>query len=345
MHLLITGSHGFLGRRVVQQALERGHRVTAVVRPRASGQGSPLRPHEALQTIEADLHESEALDPALAGVDAVIHLAARKQGPLAEQMADTVEATERLLNAMDRAGVSKLVLSSSFSVYDYQRMTAWDVLDETSPEEANPTARDAYAQTKLQQERLVRDWAAGDGREAVVLRLGVIYGPGHLWTPWLGATLGARWWFRIGSRAPIPLTYVDNAATATLRAAEREQAGAQVLNVVDDTPPSQRTYSRLIQRLCNPPPRIVPVPLMLVRALASVAYGINHALLNDRFTLPSVLMPARLAARSKPMHYANARVKSALNWSPRYPLPEALERSAAPAGSALLQHAAASGDR
>jgi nucleoside-diphosphate-sugar epimerase len=325
MQLLVTGSNGLLGRAVVREALERGHRVRALVR--AASEGPAFDPHPRLEVARGELRDGAGLTEALQGVEAVVHLAARKTGPLAEQTADTVEGTRHLLDAMADHGLGRLVLSSTFSVYDYYRMPAWRWLDETAPEQAQPHRRDAYAQTKLQQERLVRDWAAAEGRAVTLLRLGVVYGRGHLWTPWLGVTLGARWWLRLGSRAPIPLTYVENAAEVLVRAAETDAACGRVLNVLDDDPPSQATYSRLIQPCFQPPPRIIPVPRRVAATAAHIASAINRHLLRDRLRLPSVLIPERLAARSKPMRYDNTRLKETLDWTPHYPLPEAIDRS------------------
>src|SRR5687768_13362229 len=117
MKLLITGASGFLGRYTVAEALRRGHSVRAMVRSgndpaRFGWEGSPD-----LELVRADLRSRKGLVEALAGVDAVVHLAAAKSGDVYEQYAGTVVATENLLWAMTEARVKRLVHISSFSVY------------------------------------------------------------------------------------------------------------------------------------------------------------------------------------------------------------------------------------
>ena len=60
----------------------------------------------------------EELVEALADVDAVLHVAAKTSGDVYAQMEGSVVATENLLLAMADAAVARLILVSSFSVYD-----------------------------------------------------------------------------------------------------------------------------------------------------------------------------------------------------------------------------------
>jgi nucleoside-diphosphate-sugar epimerase len=257
-----------------------------------------------------------------------LHLAAAKSGDLYAQYAGTVVATENLLAAMDEARVRRIVLVSSFSVYDYMKIRSFAVLDETSPVERDAFERDEYAHTKLVQERLVRDHAVRGGWDYTVLRPGVIYGKDNLWTARLGVR-GGRVWLRTGAWARLPLTYVENCAEAIVLAAETEAASAQTLNVVDDDMPTQRRYASLLRRRFSPRPIILPVAWSIMRGLAGLATLTNKLLLGGRAKIPGIFMPCRLAARCKPLRFSNRKIKDVLGWKPRYSLDEALGRSLA----------------
>jgi predicted dehydrogenase/nucleoside-diphosphate-sugar epimerase len=147
MRIAITGVTGFIGRRLATRALAQGHEVTAFSRRPWSG-----APHVPL----TDRHFLELPDrpddDALAGMDAVVHLA------IAPQTADpeVVDAVNRLgslrlFEAATRAGASRLVFVSSQS--------------------AHAGATSAYGRSKYDVERALRN----DAR-VVIVRPGLVYG-------------------------------------------------------------------------------------------------------------------------------------------------------------------------
>jgi nucleoside-diphosphate-sugar epimerase len=325
--VLITGANGFLGRHVVAEALRRGRRVRAVVRSRVEAAHHAWAADANVELAEADLRAKRGLAEVVRGADCVIHLAAAKSGDMYAQYAGTVVATENLLAAMTEAGVRRIVAVSSLSVYDYREIANFDTLDENSPVEANAFERDEYAHTKLVQERLIREHAAAHGWDWTVLRPGVIWGRGNLWTARLGVQAGRRVWVRTGGAARLPLTYVENCAEAVVLAAEDPLAQGQVFNVIDDEQPTQRAYAKLLKARTRPEPVILPVPLTVMRAIATSADWTNRLLLKRRAKIPGLFVPARLEARCRPLAFANQKIKSFLGWSPRYGLGEALRRS------------------
>jgi 2-alkyl-3-oxoalkanoate reductase len=327
MRLLVTGAGGFLGRCVVTSALERGHFVRAMIRPTSRTMAS-WSSHPQVEIVYADLRDRGGFDEVLDDIDVVIHLAAAKTGDLQEQFAGTVIATENLLGVMRRKGVNKIVLTSSFAVYEYLKCWSWSVLDEDSPVADAPADRDEYCQTKLEQERLVRDFAVESGSRCVILRPGVIYGRENLWTARLGIQLSKHWWLRTGTWAPLPLTYVENCAEAVVIAAQADlQQTEVILNVVDDETPSQRAYANAIRGTASSKLRVIPIPWTVMRALARVASLTAKVALGANARVPGIFIPARLHARCKPLRYTNARIRSTLNWTPRYSWREAVERS------------------
>lgn len=327
MNLLITGASGFLGRYVVARALGRGHRVRGIVRPQTAVQDLSWRDHPSVELRRLDLTCADGIGSALEGMDAVVHLAAAKHGDLEAQVAGTVLTTRNLLEAMAAAGVRRLVVTSSFAVYDYLHLPEDAVVDEDSPLESRPERRDAYARAKLLQEREVRSFERSSGAGVTILRPGVIYGRNNLWTGRLGVRLGKRLWVCIGADATVPLIYVENCAEAIVAAAERDAALGATLNLVDDDLPTQRCYAQAIGARMRARPWIVPVRWNLARRVADVARQCDRTIFRGRLPLPGILVSERLHARCKPLRYENRRAVEALDWKPRYPVQAALDRS------------------
>ena len=177
MRALVTGANGFLGRHVVGSLLARGIEVRAMVRPaaRLEALGWP----SSVEVFRADLRTSRELGRAFEGVDVLLHLAAVVSGGEDAQFAGTVAGTERLLDAMATSACRRLVLCSSFSVYDYSSISR--TLDEDSPLHQAPDVytRDGYAISKWWQERVTRRFAEKHGWDLTVLRPGFIWGRDH----------------------------------------------------------------------------------------------------------------------------------------------------------------------
>ena len=203
MKVLITGASGFLGQYVVAEALRQGYTVQAVVRPMTNVDKISWSNHPNIEWVRLDLRSPKGWLDVLQSTDAVIHLAAVKAGDFYDQFAGTVMATENLLAGMAQAKVFKLILTSTFSVYDYLHLKPNTVLDEETPLEANPDNRDEYAQTKLIQEQLIRQFENDHGAKVTILRPGMIYGRECLWHALLGAEIGENRWLKIGGKVII----------------------------------------------------------------------------------------------------------------------------------------------
>jgi 2-alkyl-3-oxoalkanoate reductase len=327
MKLLITGATGFVGKYTVAHALRRHYEVKALVRPASDVTQLPWATHSAVEMVRLDLRQKRGIVEALHGVDGVLHLAAVKDGDFFDLFTGTVLATENLLDAMAQVRGVRLVAVSTFSVYDASRKRAGTLLDENFPIRRQPEEHDGYAQTKLMQEDLIRAFADDYKAPITILRPGMIYGRECLWNACLGARLGEQTWLRIGARARMPLTYVENCAEAIVAAVRCEAAIGQTINIVDDNPPTQRAYARAILKRMTAPPRCIPVNCTLMRLLGHTAWFVNSHLFNGQARLPGILVPTKFDSRFKSFRYSNDRAKHILQWRPRYTLEEALARS------------------
>ncbi|MER3588311.1 MAG: epimerase [Mastigocladus sp. ERB_26_1] len=328
MKLLVTGASGFLGQYTVAEALRRGFQVRAVVR-QTSNENLPWCNHPGLELVRVDLQKQELdnLVAALQGVNVVLHIAGTTKGDFATQYASNVVVTENLLKAMVVSGVLRLVAISSFSVFDYLRIKSGETITEDSPIECEPPVRDVYAQTKLMQEEIVRAFETKHSGKVTILRPGMIYGRGHLWNALVGAKVSDRFWIRIGANAQMPLVYVENCAEAVVTAAQCDEAIGQTLNIVDDDLPTQSVYAETLAKIMPRSPSTITINWTIMRVLARSIWLCNQLLLAGKMQLPHILIPARLHARFKPLHYSNNRAQQVLHWKPKYSLVTALERS------------------
>lgn len=327
MKILVTGASGFLGKYVVAEALQRGFQVIAVIRHTSDQKRLPWRNSPNLELIRIDLTRSQALQEAIKGADSIVHLAAAKQGNYETQYANTVTATENLLKAMVAKNIKRLMAISTFSVFDYLSIPDGEIINEDSPIENQPLYRDVYAQTKLIQESLFREFEQKNQGEVTILRPGIVYGRNNLWNAHLGVNLKNRLWIRIGGNSVLPLTYVENCAQAIVNACIHQEAIGKTLNIVDSDLPTQKVYADKILKLLSPQPSTVGINWALMRLLSRSAWLSNKMLFFGKIKLPGILIPARLEARFKPFRYSNEKAQKILDWQPLYTLDEALKRS------------------
>jgi len=317
---LVTGANGFLGRHVVEALLRRGHAVRALVRPAARLE--ELHWPTEVEVVRADLRASRDLAAAFVGVDVLVHLAAAVGGGDDLQMAATVAGTERLLDAMAGTACRRLVLASSFAVYDRDHFGG--ALDERSPVLAGPALyeMDGYSIAKTWQERVTRRKAQEHGWDLTVLRPGFIWGRDHAYLSAMGQRIGGLH-VVIGPLTRIPMTHVENCADLFALAASDPRAAGQTLNVVDG--PGERIWSFLGEYLRRSGERglRIPVPYRLAYAVVALFYA---TLFGRNPKLPHVLVPCRFAARLKPFRYSS-RAREVLGWSPPLDLRTCLART------------------
>jgi UDP-glucose 4-epimerase len=321
MRALVTGANGFLGRHVVSSLLARGVEVRALVRP--AGRVDTLGWPSSVEVFRADLRSSRELAGAFKGVDVLLHLAAVVSGGEDAQFAGTVAGTERLLDAMATSACRRLVLCSTFSVYDFSSTRG--VLDEDSPLHQTPDvyARDGYTIAKWWQERATRRFAEKHGWELTVLRPGFIWGRDHGYLAALGQQFG-RHHLVIGPLTRIPMTHVENCADVFALAAADRRARGQTLNVIDG--PGERIWTYLSDYMRGSGERGLRVPVPYCVAISAVRLA--FATVFRRATkVPSILIPRRFESRLKPLRFENRRLRETLGWTPPLDYRQCLART------------------
>lgn len=176
MRVLVTGGTGFIGGAVVRELSGRGHAVRVLARPRSDGAREVAAGAE---VVRGELSDVSAVRAALLGCEAVVHCAGRvafRPGVLDELRIANVEAVETVLGEALRAGVSRVVYTSSTSVLGGSREPF--LLDDDRPGDAASLTIPYFA-TKAEGERRARALGAR-GLKLVVLRPAFVLGPGDL---------------------------------------------------------------------------------------------------------------------------------------------------------------------
>ena len=326
MKVLVTGAGGFLGRRIVDSLLRLGvEHVRVHVRqapPAGMIEGLQAKyPQAIIEVAQANLLSRGGLEPLVQGVDCVVHAAAGMKGAAADMFANTVLTSRNLLEAAVAQKVRRIVLISSFSVYEAASLKKGQVLSETTPIEAVGVDRGAYGYAKTRQEHMFNAFQREHGFESVILRPGVIYGPGG---GALSSRIGIRalgFFFALGGRALLPLTFVDNCADAVEKAALSAPAGSS-FSVVDEELPTCRAY---LERSCREVEsmRCLPIPFWAFRLGSKVLVWYNK---RSKGQLPAVFTPYVVDSMYRPLRYSNAALK-AIGWSQRISTANALEQS------------------
>ncbi|MGW1713310.1 SDR family NAD(P)-dependent oxidoreductase [Streptomyces sp. NPDC002156] len=210
--ILVTGGAGTIGSNLVDLLAEGGAREIVVLDNFVRGRRANLAralPSGVVEIVEGDIRDAATVRKVTEGADLVFHLAAIRITQCAEEprLANEVlvDGTFNVLEAAAAAGVSKVIASSSASVYG---------MAETFPttERHHPYNNDTfYGAAKAFNEGMLRSFHAMSGLDYVVLRYFNVYGP-RMDIHGLYTEVLIRWMERIEAGEP-PLILGDGAQT------------------------------------------------------------------------------------------------------------------------------------
>ncbi|MFO1075194.1 MAG: NAD-dependent epimerase/dehydratase family protein [Geminicoccaceae bacterium] len=176
MTVLVTGATGFVGSAVARRLLAAGERVRVLVRP---GSDRSNLAGLAVETVLGDLRDPASLPPALAGCQALLHVAAdyRLWVPdPAAMLASNVAGTRALMQAALAAGVPRIVYTSSVATLG---LVEGGLGDETTPV-ALADMIGPYKRSKFLAEAEVRRLVREAGLPAVIVHPSTPLGPGDV---------------------------------------------------------------------------------------------------------------------------------------------------------------------
>lgn len=310
MKALVTGATGFVGAAVARALLREGCEVRALAR-----KGSDRRNLQriAVEVVEGDLNDPASLAPAVAGCEALFHVAADyRLGAFdpRELYQTNVEGTRNILNAARAAGVRRVVYTSSVATIGIPK-------DGTPGSEDTPaTLEDMvghYKRSKFLAEEAARE-AVRAGSEVVIVNPSTPVGPGNVKpTP-----TGQLVFDAAAGRMPayvdtgLNIAHVDDVAAGHLLAFQRGRPGERYILGGEDM--TLREILGEIAQLVGRKPPSIRLPSAVVMPIAYVAEALARVTGRPtRVTVEGVRMARKL------MFFSSAKAVRELGYQWRKP--------------------------
>jgi UDP-glucose 4-epimerase len=266
--VLITGATGAVGPRVVHALDQAGFLIRSFSVDTPTSGMFP----QSVEVLIGDVTDQVAVQSAMQGVDAVVHMAALlhivNPPPELREKYERVNigGTATVVEAAIKAGVKRVVLFSTIAVYG---PSDGRVLNEMSPTHPDTF----YAQTKCAAEQIVLNARGADGKPlGAVLRLGAVYGSrikGNYER--LAHALARHRFIPIGNGLNRrTLVYDKDVAHAAVLAVSHPVAAGQIFNVTDG---EFHTLNEIIESICSALGRKLPrwsLPVGPVRIVAGL---------------------------------------------------------------------------
>lgn len=268
MRVLVTGSSGFVGAKLLQVLAKKKHvDILAATRREPIDCFTPAR-------VLKNCAVSATMDwtAHLVDVNVVIHTAARAHimndvapNPLEAFRAVNVQGTMRLAEQAAEMGVSRFIFISSVKVNGEETFD-----DQAYTPDAAPAPVDPYGVSKMEAERELKALAERTGMEIVIIRPVLVYGPGVK-----ANFLKMMQWIDKG--VPLPfgainnsrsLVALDNLVDLIVLCMDHPGAANQTFMVSDDEDLSSPELMRRMAQALNKPARLLPVPARLITLCA-----------------------------------------------------------------------------
>lgn len=309
MTSLVTGATGFIGRNLVAQLANQGDQVRALYR---NEQRARQLLDNKIERVLGECCDRQAIRQAVDGVDVVYHCtAAHSTCPDEEIRRTNVPSVRYLLEAIREAGTRpRVILLSSLNVLGNGSLAV--ATEETPRRRTN----DVHVDEKIAAEELAEEWIA-DGRDIVLLRPGLVYGPGDPHLPKLARAVARGKFVFIGSRDNIvPLVHISDAVQALKLAARASGAAGRTYNITDGT---KTTIGSLVAELarvlgCQEPKRVLP---SVVPRVANSVCGLVGR--------PGPVSPSALRFLGSSRFVDIRRARAELGFEPRIRVAEGVE--------------------
>ncbi len=318
--VLVTGATGLVGRHVIRKLLSRGYRVYGLIRETSDDSilgGLGVHP------VRGDLRRPETLIRATAGMDGVIHAAAKvgDWGARRQFYQLNVEGAEALLQGALRHGVARFVHVSSVAV---SGRTEKRTIYEEEP--AHPAGH-PYVDTKILAEQKVRQFG-NRGLGISIVRPATIYGEGDRnFLPRLRMLIERRMPLVVGSGEQLAnLVYVENVADLLLLLLEKERARGEAFHCLDRDLITWNELIRFASALLGVRGPTVRIPQFLAYNLGLLLEVLSKAV---RRADPPPITRFGVKLMGGQFFYDTSKAERLLGYRPRFTTKQGLCRSIA----------------
>ena len=267
--VFITGATGFIGRVLCVKMLEKGWRVKGAFRKESAISSLPA----GVEGVYLGFIENNVFsESCFAGVDTVIHLAARVH-IMGDPAADSLDAfrkinvlgTERLARMAAKGGVKRFIFISSVKANGEGSSRPYTEKDMPQPQ-------DAYGISKIEAERVLDSVVVETGLQVVILRTPLVYGPG------VKANLKNLIKI-ISSGLPLPfkginnrrsLIYLENLVDVIIACSTHPLAAGETFMVSDDQDISTPDLIKMISYAMDKKPILFYLPKGILKALCRI---------------------------------------------------------------------------
>ena len=313
MKIAVTGATGFIGRKVVDQAISQSMELIVLIRKDTD---NLWLNNEGVAAKVCDYSDIDSLSSALQGVDIVLHLAADMRS--SNQYVNTMHLTENVLASLNALNISRLILVSSISVLDYiSKNPKSEVLENWAYCEIDSQLGD-YARMKRDQEKKVIEWAK-TGKQLSIVRPGLVIdnnliSDAHAGFFKSGMGLG------VVHDGKVPLVMVNSVALGLIKVAnkmfEETEASSltEIYHFVDDALTTQKQYKKILKSKGFVKLE-VPVPWQVFNLLSGVLRRLL-SVVGLAKKIPDTFKKNSVAARLKPFEFSNQKSKDELGWQP-----------------------------
>jgi 2-alkyl-3-oxoalkanoate reductase len=320
LETLITGATGFVGPHLIQALRTRGDRVRILALPT---EDTSRLEQEHVIVYRGDVRNPETLIEPMRGVDTVFHLAGIHGlwRPKQEYYDVNVTGTENVCRAVLAASVRRLIHVSTWIVYG---IGLGQPLHEDLPLRPVP---DFYAVTKAEADKLVQRYIAMERLPAVIIRPGIMFGPGdRVNFARMADRLRAGKTIIIGSgRNALVFFYVTDMVQGLLLAASHERAVGQAYNLSNDQPLTQEQFwCAVAEEIGAKPPRL-HVPY---HALHALAYLAERAVSPDHPQRQPLITRLGVELFGTDNRVANDKARRELGYTPRVSVREGVRLTA-----------------
>jgi len=263
MKIAVTGASGFIGSNLTQHLLDCGHEVIALSR---SAPDSVDVKNANLKIIACDVRDKAALAAAMAGCDAVTHLAALFNSPESsaeEYHAINVTGTQNVLEVARDLGIKRVVHCSTVGVAS----GGMPPFPESAP--YAPPEWDKYETTKAKAEQLAVEFDRDNELSVFIIRPAQVYGPGDLGKIKFYNMVKKGIIVRQGSTRK-HLIYIDDLCRAFELACRSEQGAGLPMIIASPQSILLRDLVAIVAKALNTVPPKIKIPALPVTLLATV---------------------------------------------------------------------------
>jgi UDP-glucose 4-epimerase len=328
MKILVTGAAGFIGSHLIESLDTEGHEVVSFVKPFTD---KSFIANTKTDIIYGDLNDIGALKNATEGVDVAYHLAAIPNWKTSVSQREyrdvNIEGVRNISEACRLNGVKRILFTSSLEA------VGPSINGSPVDEKTEPHPKNIYGKTKLEGEKIAKEYYEKYGIEIIIVRLPMVYGPRNL--------LHLKRYFMTVKRGYYPIVgtgdalmeacYVKNAVYGLKLAMEKGKPG-EIYFVSDERSYRFKEVITAIARQLDVNVKFLSMPVVVAKGLGFLIEILSKFLKFYPFTFRETGRPA--FSRSSVDWMAKStlfcdisKVKKDLNYKTPYTLQEGMRET------------------